>query len=187
MFCAPRAAACLSFSRHSYSAIWPTQRVGTSAQPRVSHCIADHEWRCRALHKHAQTELAHIGYRSTPVRPPASVYEQHEVWPRADGCVRTVPPARCRARTAARGKAPSVDGVTAGVRPGHAEQAIAGGAPSGFSRIQIAWCAGCWPTSPRPQGSHLPFHTTAGHRSTAGPKVRYCHDQRPVTGSPRRY
>jgi hypothetical protein len=31
-----------------------------------------------------------------------------------------------------------------------AEQAVAGGTPSGFSRIQIAWCAGCWPTSPRP-------------------------------------
>ena len=75
---------------------------------------------------------------------------------------RRASPAERRARTAARGKAPSVDGVTAGVRSGHAEQAVAGGAPSGFSRIQIAWCAGCWPTSPRPPGSHLPFHTTAG-------------------------
>ena len=29
-----------------YSLIWPTQRVGTSAQPCVSHYIADHEWKC---------------------------------------------------------------------------------------------------------------------------------------------
>ncbi len=27
----------------------------------VSHCIADHEWRCCPLHKDAQRELAHIG------------------------------------------------------------------------------------------------------------------------------
>ena len=53
-----------------------------------------------------------------------------------------------------------MDGVTAGRRPGHAEQAVAGGAPSGFSRIQIAWCAGCWPTSPRPPRvpPALPYH-----------------------------
>jgi hypothetical protein len=38
-----------------------TQRVGTSAQPRASHRIADHEWRCWPLHKNAVAELAHIG------------------------------------------------------------------------------------------------------------------------------
>ena len=36
-------------------------RVGTSAQPRTSHGIADHEWRCWPLHKNAMAELAHIG------------------------------------------------------------------------------------------------------------------------------
>jgi hypothetical protein len=56
--------------------------------------------------------------------------------------------------------------------------------PIRFSRIQIAWCAGCWPTSPRPPGSHLLFHATAADPPAAGPKVRYCHDLRPVTGSP---
>jgi hypothetical protein len=39
----------------------PVQRVDTSAQLRISHCIADHEWRCRSLHQHAHTGLAHIG------------------------------------------------------------------------------------------------------------------------------
>ena len=46
--------------RHSYSAIWPTRGWGTSAQPRTSHGIADHEWRCWPLHKNAMPELAHI-------------------------------------------------------------------------------------------------------------------------------
>jgi len=36
-------------------------RVGTSAQPRTSHGIADHKWRCWPLHKNAMAELAHIG------------------------------------------------------------------------------------------------------------------------------
>jgi hypothetical protein len=36
-------------------------RVGASAQPRTSHGIADHEWRCWPLHKNAMAELAHIG------------------------------------------------------------------------------------------------------------------------------
>jgi hypothetical protein len=35
--------------------------MGTSAQPRTSHGIADHEWRCWPLHKNAMAELAHIG------------------------------------------------------------------------------------------------------------------------------
>jgi hypothetical protein len=43
------------------SAIWPTRGWGTSAQPRTSHGIADHEWRCWPLHKNAMAELAHIG------------------------------------------------------------------------------------------------------------------------------
>jgi len=108
---------------------------------------------------------------------------KHEAWPRRMGACAPVPPARYRARTAAGGRAPLVDGVTASRRSSHAEQAVAGGAPSGFSRIQIAWCAGCWPTSPRPQGSHLPFHTTAARPSAAGPKVRHCHDLWPMTGA----
>src|SRR6266851_10475742 len=45
----------------TYSAIWPTRGWGTSAQPRTSHGIADHEWRCWPLHKNAMPELAHIG------------------------------------------------------------------------------------------------------------------------------
>ena len=45
----------------AYSAIWPTRAWGTSAQPRTSHGIADHEWRCWPLHKNAMPELAHIG------------------------------------------------------------------------------------------------------------------------------
>ena len=36
-------------------------RVGTSAQPRTSHGIADHEWRYWPLHENAMPELAHIG------------------------------------------------------------------------------------------------------------------------------
>ncbi len=63
---------------------------------------------------------------------------------------------------------------------GRAKQAFAGGAPSGFSRIQIAWCVGCWPTSPRPQGvppctymSSLPAINAQGPKSgiagTCGP------------------
>jgi hypothetical protein len=36
-------------------------RPSTSAQPRTSHGIADHEWRCWPLHKNAMAELAHIG------------------------------------------------------------------------------------------------------------------------------
>jgi len=35
----------------------------------VSHCIADHEWRCCPLHKDAQRQLAHIGM--TEHRQPA--------------------------------------------------------------------------------------------------------------------
>jgi hypothetical protein len=50
------------------SAIWPTRGWGTSAQPRTSHGIADHEWRCWPLHKNAMPELAHIG-RSARCRP----------------------------------------------------------------------------------------------------------------------
>src|SRR5215467_13623913 len=30
--------------------------------------------------------------------------------------------------------------------------------------------------------AHIPFHTPAGRPLTAGPKVRYCHDLRPMTG-----
>jgi len=66
---------------------------------------------------------------------------------RMGACTRTTgPPTRtdCATRMAR-----SVDGVTAGRRQGQAEQAVAGGIQSGFSRIQIAWCAGCWPTHPR--------------------------------------
>jgi hypothetical protein len=44
-----------------YHSIWPTRGWGTSAQPRTSHGIADHEWRCWPLHKNAMPELAHIG------------------------------------------------------------------------------------------------------------------------------
>src|ERR1700753_3879048 len=77
--------------------------------------------------------------RSTPVRPPASVYKQHEVWPRADGCVRTRT-ACPLSRTDCGTREGTVPGWrAAGVRSGHAEQVVAGGAPSGFSRIQIAW------------------------------------------------
>lgn len=39
----------------------PPRGWGTSAQPRTSHGIADHEWRCWPLHKNAMPELAHIG------------------------------------------------------------------------------------------------------------------------------
>src|SRR5580693_3316057 len=47
-------------NRRKYSAsIWPTRGWGTSAQPRTSHGIADHEWRCWPLHKNAMPELAH--------------------------------------------------------------------------------------------------------------------------------
>jgi hypothetical protein len=34
--------------------------------------------------------------------------------------------------------------------------------------------------------AHLPIHTIAAHPPAAGPKVRYCHDLRPVTDSLRR-
>jgi hypothetical protein len=30
----------------SESAIWPTQRMDTSAQPRIPRWVADYEWRC---------------------------------------------------------------------------------------------------------------------------------------------
>jgi hypothetical protein len=39
---------------------------GASAQPRTSHGIADHEWRCWPLHKNVMPELPHIGRSGRP-------------------------------------------------------------------------------------------------------------------------
>ena len=69
--CTPRRTVC---SACSGAAILPARlalvfgdlahrRVGTSAQPRTSHGIADREWRCRPPHKNAMAALAHIGSR----------------------------------------------------------------------------------------------------------------------------
>ena len=69
--CTPRRTVC---SACSGAAILPARlalvfgdlahrRVGTSAQPRTSHGIADREWRCRPPHKNAIAALAHIGSR----------------------------------------------------------------------------------------------------------------------------
>jgi len=52
---------------------------------------------------------------------------------------------------------PQTGGERCGQAAGASETGIRRKGPSGFSRIQIAWCAGRWPTSPRPHGS-LPAH-----------------------------
>jgi hypothetical protein len=48
-------------------------RVGTSAQPRTSHGIADHEWSCWPLHKNAMAELAHIGMCGNWIGPGSTI------------------------------------------------------------------------------------------------------------------
>ena len=68
-----------------------------------------------------------------------------------------------------------------------AGQVFAGGAPSGFSRIQIAWCADSLvhiPASSR--GPSLRLHIIATTDQRPGPKVRYCRDPRPMTCTSRR-
>jgi hypothetical protein len=128
-------------------------------------------WMVLAPHDHLHIKQI----RATPVRPAASIYGQTQgLGPRQMGACAPLPSARRRTWTAARRKAQPADGVPTGPLQGHAHRAGVGGAPSGFSRIQIASCEGCWPASPRPPGSHLPFHTTAVGPSAAGSKALEC-------------
>lgn len=63
--------------------------------------------------------------------------------------MRTLPPARRRTRIAVLGRRnPWIARQKVGCRT-QAKQAVACEAPSGISRIQIASCADCLPTSPR--------------------------------------
>ena len=91
-----------------------------------------------------------------------------------------------RTRTAARaGRRSSRAGPAASRVPGATQQAFEV-RPIRFSRIQIAWCVGCWPTSPRPHGP-LPAvtHHRCPARPRAGPNVRYRRDLLSWTGTSR--
>jgi hypothetical protein len=104
-------------------------------------------------------ETAGICLRATTSHGPAQM-----------GACAPVRPSRRRRRTAARGKAPSAAGVTAGRRPGHAAQAVTGGTPSASrgSRLRGVRAAGPHPRVLK--GPTCPSIPPQPDRQRQGPK-----------------